>query len=51
MRTLMEAGIDAANAERVFLPIGDDILAQTPPEIAISIAAQLVRFRAQHARI
>jgi xanthine dehydrogenase accessory factor len=50
-RTLVEYGIPASDAERVFLPIGDAIKASTPPEIAISIAAQLIRFRAEHSRI
>lgn len=44
-RTLEEAGI--ADAERLHLPIGDDILAVTPAEIAISIAAELIRCRAE----
>ena len=45
-RTLEEHGIAAELAESVHLPIGDDILAVTPAEIAVSIAAQMIRCRA-----
>ncbi len=44
--SLVQAGIDRAEAERVHLPIGEDIGAVTPAEIAVSIAAQLIRCRA-----
>ena len=46
-RTLEEHGIAAELAESVHLPIGDDILAVTPAEIAVSIAAQMIRCRAE----
>lgn len=46
-RTLEEHGISAELAESVHLPIGDDILAVTPAEIAVSIAAQMIRCRAE----
>ena len=44
--SLEQAGIDRAEAERVHLPIGEGIGAVTPAEIAVSIAAQLIRCRA-----
>ena len=44
-KTLEEAGVPGV--ERLHLPIGEDILAVTPAEIAISIAAQLIRCRAE----
>lgn len=46
--SLEQAGIDRVDAERVHLPIGEDIGAVTPAEIAVSIAAQLIRCRAGH---
>lgn len=45
MRFLEDHGIPRADAEAVHLPIGDDILAVTPAEIAVSIAAQMIRAR------
>lgn len=45
-RTLEERGLDRALIDGVACPIGDDILAVTPPEIAVSIAAQMIRHRA-----
>ena len=44
---LEAAGIPAELAAGVHLPIGEDILAVTPAEIAVSIAAQLIRCRAE----
>jgi xanthine dehydrogenase accessory factor len=44
---LVERGIDRAAADAVRLPIGEDILAVTPAEIAVSIAAQIIRCRAE----
>ncbi len=44
--SLVRAGIPREEAERVHLPIGEDIGAVTPAEIAVSIAAQLIRCRA-----
>ena len=46
-KTLRERGVDAAWLDSVHLPIGEDILAVTPAEIAISIAAQMIRCRAE----
>lgn len=43
---LEAAGIPAERVASVHLPIGEDILAVTPQEIAVSIAAQLIRCRA-----
>lgn len=43
---LAEAGISQEAIDAVHMPIGDPIDAVTPAEIAISIAAELVRFRA-----
>jgi xanthine dehydrogenase accessory factor len=42
---LLEEGLPAACLERVHAPIGLDIGAVTPPEIAISILAQLIAVR------
>ena len=39
--------MDAAWLDSVHLPIGEDILAVTPEEIAVSIAAQMIRCRAE----
>jgi xanthine dehydrogenase accessory factor len=44
-RSLMSKGVAAAALERVFCPIGLDIGAQTPEEIAVSIVAELVAVR------
>lgn len=46
-RTLQEMGCSKAYTDRVHLPIGEDILAVTPGEIAVSIAAQMIRCRAE----
>ena len=43
----MEAGIPEAALGRIHTPIGLDIGAETPAEIAISIAAELIAHRAQ----
>jgi len=45
-RALMEDGFSAADLERVFSPIGLAIAAETPAELAVSIAAELIRVRA-----
>jgi xanthine dehydrogenase accessory factor len=42
---LLEAGVDPAQVERVHAPIGLPIQAVTVPEIAVSIAAQLIEVR------
>ncbi|MDR2502758.1 MAG: XdhC family protein [Oscillospiraceae bacterium] len=41
-----EAGIPAQTVARLHSPIGLDIEAETPAEIAVSIAAEMIRFRA-----
>ena len=43
---LTDAGFDETDIARIHNPIGLPILAQTPAEIAISIAAELIRHRA-----
>ena len=42
---LRAAGVDSALFERLCAPVGLDIGAETPEEIAVSIAAELVRVR------
>lgn len=49
-RRLREDGFTEADFARVTTPIGLDILSETPAEIAVSIAAQLIRERAQRER-
>lgn len=44
---LIEAGVPAERVAAVHMPIGEDIGAVTPQEIAVSITAQLVRCRAE----
>ncbi|MGI6229777.1 MAG: XdhC family protein [Tractidigestivibacter sp.] len=47
-KTLIERGIDEKWVnECIHLPIGEKILAVTPPEIAVSIAAEMIRCRAE----
>ncbi len=46
-RVLKEAGFTDRNLERITTPIGLDIQAETPAEIAISITAQLIEVRAK----
>lgn len=41
-----EAGLSAEAVERLVSPIGLEIDAETPEELAVSIAAELIRFRA-----
>jgi xanthine dehydrogenase accessory factor len=43
--TLEREGVDPRNFERVFAPVGIEIGSETPEEIAISIAAELVAVR------
>jgi len=49
VRTLLdrleESGADRSDIDRIFAPIGLDISAETPAEIAVSILAELVAFR------
>ena len=50
VREILRAqGFTDADFERITTPIGLDIKAETPAEIAISIAAQLIEFRARRA--
>lgn len=44
---LSAKGVDAARFHKLHAPIGIDIGAQTPEEIAVSIVAQLIQARAQ----
>ena len=44
---LLAAGIPECELKRIHAPIGLPILAETPAEIAISIAAELILHRAQ----
>lgn len=45
---LRNMGFDDEQIARVHTPIGLPILAQTPAEIAVSIAAEMIRCRAEH---
>jgi len=42
---LIEEGIDSEKLEKVHMPVGLDVGAQTPAEVAVSIAAELLRER------
>ena len=46
-KRLLEAGIPEAELCRIHAPIGLPILGETPAEIAISIAAELILHRAK----
>lgn len=46
-KKLTEMGFTEADLQRITTPIGLDIAAETPAEIAISIAAQLIGLRAE----
>ena len=43
---LASRGHDRELVETIHLPIGEEILAETPAEIAVSIAAQMIKIRA-----
>ena len=45
---LAAAGFSQQDIDRVHAPIGLPILAETPKEIAISVAAEMIRHRAEH---
>jgi xanthine dehydrogenase accessory factor len=45
LKTLEEEGYDAAQRARVLTPVGIEIGAQTPEEIAVSIVGQLIALR------
>lgn len=44
---LRQEGISEEQLHKVYAPIGERILAETPEELAISIAAELIRVRAE----
>ena len=44
---MFENGIPEAELARIHAPIGLDILGQTPAEIAVSIAAEMILHRAK----
>ena len=44
---LLDDGFTGTQIDRITTPIGLSILAETPAEIAVSIAAQLLMIRAQ----
>lgn len=46
---LRDADVDDATIERIAIPVGLPIASQTPAEIAVSIAAQLIELRAGNA--
>ncbi|MBP2637628.1 MAG: xanthine dehydrogenase [Firmicutes bacterium] len=46
-KSLQEKGISPAALQRVYSPIGIDIYAETPEEIAVSIVAELIKARAE----
>ena len=45
---LKPTALSQQDIDRVHAPIGLPILAETPEEIAISIAAEMIRHRAEH---
>jgi xanthine dehydrogenase accessory factor len=45
LRHLAEEGFDIAELERVYTPIGFDLGAETPEEIAVSIIAEIIAVR------
>lgn len=45
---LLAAGVSEADADRVYAPIGLPIGGETPAEVAVSIAAELIAYRAGH---
>ena len=45
---LAAAGFSQRDIDRIHAPIGLAILAETPEEIAVSIAAEMIRHRAEH---
>ncbi len=49
-RGLLEQGFREDDLARVHSPIGTDILAETPEEIAVSIVGELIRVRAERER-
>jgi xanthine dehydrogenase accessory factor len=47
LQTLTNEGYDTTQRERITTPVGLDIGAQTPEEIAVSIIAQLIKLKRQ----
>ena len=47
-RMLQEEGFTQEELDRVYTPIGTDIFAETPEEIAISITGEMIKVRAGH---
>jgi xanthine dehydrogenase accessory factor len=47
---LKEAGVDEAQIRRITSPIGLDIHAETPDEIAVSIMAEIIALRNKDTR-
>ncbi len=45
--TLLKEGFNKEQIDRVYSPIGEEIGAETPEEIAVSIVAQLIKVRAK----
>lgn len=45
MRALKEVGVEDALIEKVHLPIGLELQAETPEEIAVSIMAEILLIR------
>jgi xanthine dehydrogenase accessory factor len=42
---LLDEGFDHAQLDRIHAPVGLDVGAETPEEIAVSVAAELVKVR------
>jgi xanthine dehydrogenase accessory factor len=42
---LLEDGIERAQLDRIYAPVGLDVGAETPEEIAVAVAAELVLVR------
>ena len=45
---LLREGVTQAQIDKVYAPIGEAIFAETPEEIGVSIAAELIRVRSGH---
>ena len=45
---LLDAGLTEADVDRMHSPIGLEIGAETPEEIAVSIAAEMIQVRSRH---
>lgn len=48
LRMLREEGFEQEELDRVYTPIGTNIFAETPEEIAVSIAGEMIKVRAGH---